>query len=139
MEAWELDPAEQWLKAFLVTAAGTADVYSGLRAGRDKPLFVSFRFVPELQDVTGAGAGNRLIARPKYDIEVVVLGGPTDASEAMVAAISDALKNGPWPITLSSGTQITMERRSAISRETPGRTAEEYFTHRGGSYQMWVA
>jgi len=137
MSAWELNDVEQGLRTKLVTLSGITRVFNSMRAARGATSpFVVFQFIRGPGDVRGQGAGNRIMSRPQYQIEVVTEGPPTDASEAMVTAIN----NGIDGATFTSGAfTITGTRLDPVSRRTPGIAAEQFFIHRGGLYQFWVS
>jgi hypothetical protein len=137
MSVWELNDVEQKIRAVIAAAAGHSRVYQSMRAARGaSSWFVVFRKWNRLPDVNAQGVGNRILSRPTYDVEVVTKGAPTDASEAGITSIEAAL--GSLKSTAGSF-QIVGERIDSISRESPGATAEEYYVHRGGTYQFWVS
>ena len=136
---YELDDFETWLKTSLATWSGIDRVFQSMRAARKAASpFVVFLLQPGLGDVLGAGTGvdALLMARPSYIIESVTLGPPTSTSKTIAAALHTNLAAGRFTI---SGFQVDSRRLRATSRKTPGVNEDEFFIHRGGEYQFWIA
>ncbi len=132
----ELDDAGKWLRAKIVAAVGHGRVYQD-RAKRGSVFpYVLFNFVPGQGDTQGQGK-RRIMSRPRFDVRVVTQGAPTDESEAMVTAIDSALEGAT---TETHGDfRISSRREREIRYTSPGATSDEFFTYRGGTYQLWVA
>lgn len=133
---WELDELERWLVATLGAATGL-EVFNSFRAGRKKtyPQIV-FRMVPGIRNDVRVQGMESIMVRPTYDITVVTKGASTDASEAKVGLMQDALKLEPP--AHAGNFLVSCARLNPLSYSSDGVTAEEFYEYRGGSYQFWL-
>lgn len=136
---YELDDFETGLKTLLASWSAIDRVFQSMRAARKAASpFVIFLLQPGRDDVIGNGTGvdALLMSRPSYIVETVTLGPPTNASKTIAGALYTNLAAGHFTI---SGFQVDSRRMRASSRRTPGANEDEFFVHRGGEYQFWIA
>jgi len=137
--SWELDKVERWMVSALETAVDHTRVYNSFRAAREahgSAGFIVFRLVPGVRSDVRVQGPQRIMVRPTYDVTVITKGSPTDASEAMVSAMDDALNIGE-PVSFEE-MLISCTRLNPLSYESPGLIPEEFFVYRGGTYQLWI-
>lgn len=140
---WELNDVEQLLVTTISTAVGHARIYNSFRAARvagqlaKTEAFVVFTLAPGGPGDVRGQKNVRLLSRPRYECMVVTKGSPTNASEAQVGSMDDALQALQG---VAAGTfSVNVIRNDIISRESPGIVKDEFWTYRGGTYQCWVA
>lgn len=122
------------LGAVITSAVGTRVVNIAPTRSGTFPSCV-FTLVP-LDDSFGQAQAT-IMTRLQVDVKFITKGAPTDATEAAVEAVFQHFKM--VKAVVFNGFRISTRHKRPINFREPGATAEEFFYHRGGTFQAWLA